>query len=196
MTEKKVFISHSSKDHKFVKEQIIDFLESHNISTWHYIKETLAADEFDKKIRKGLQNCEWFLVAISKNAIDSDWVKAEVDWATENRKGKIIPILLEKCQPRDLHLKMGTVSYINFTMDINKSKESLLSVLRQEEQKSTIHNIEKRSSGIDFSWNGACPACGGEKFKVITTQEAGVIEFRECTTCGTKFQFLPYGNLY
>ncbi len=190
---KKVFISHSSKDHKVVKEQIIDFLENHNISTWHYINESQVADDFDKKIRTGLQNCEWFLVAISQNAIDSDWVKAEVDWATENRKGKIIPILLEKCQPRDLHLKMGTVSYINFMQNINKSKESLLDIFNHE---ATVHNGGLSDSSIHFSWSGACPACGAENFSVLTTQEAGVVEIRQCSTCSTRFQFLPYGDLY
>ncbi len=107
------FISHSSKDQIFIEEKLLPFLHEHGISTWCSTADIKTADEWERGIRSGLKSSEYFLVVLSPNAIESDWVRAEVLWAMKNRKGKVVPILFKSCEPEDLHLQLPMVQLVD-----------------------------------------------------------------------------------
>ena len=81
-----VFISHATDDRSIVERDIIAPLERSGISTWYSVDAVQTAAEWEREIRQGLARCDWFLVAVSPAAKSSQWVKAEVGWALENRK--------------------------------------------------------------------------------------------------------------
>ena len=99
----KVFISHSTRDRDFVEREIIALLSAHAIETWYCKDDIRTADEWERTIFKGLEACEWFLLCMSEHAAASEWVKDEVHWAIDERPGKIVPVLIGSCKPRDLH---------------------------------------------------------------------------------------------
>ncbi|HYI08034.1 MAG TPA: toll/interleukin-1 receptor domain-containing protein [Thermoanaerobaculia bacterium] len=123
-----VFISHSSKDRAFVENELIPFLRSHGVTTWYSPDDIRTADEWQHKIREGLRYCEWFLVVISNDAVGSEWVQAEVHWAMENRKQRVVPLILDSSHPEDLHLKLSGVHYIDFRHDRDLAWKQLLNV--------------------------------------------------------------------
>lgn len=123
---RQVFISHSSRDRKFAEGEIIPVLNRHGVETWYSSDDIVTAAEWEKTIREGLKSCDWFLVVISPRSIESEWVQSEVHWAAEHRWGRIIPVVIEPCDPTELHLKLAMLQYVDFTQDLRAARGKLL----------------------------------------------------------------------
>jgi hypothetical protein len=124
----KVFICHSSGDRDIVEREIVDLLESHGLSTWYSKHDIRTADEWERSILRALNECDWFLVALSQRALQSQWVRSEVHWAVEFRWGKIVPVMLEPSSPIDMHLRLSQVQYVDFGEDRETARRKLLGV--------------------------------------------------------------------
>jgi hypothetical protein len=122
-----VFVSHASADRELVREQIVELLHSHGIETWFASHDIPSGAVWEKTIRAALRDCDWFLVALTPAAITSDWVHAEVDWAVENRKDRLVPVILQECNPSDLHLKLNRFQHVDFRNDPADARLRLLS---------------------------------------------------------------------
>jgi CheY-like chemotaxis protein len=122
----RVFICHSSADRIFLAREIIPLLQSHGLETWYSNDDIRTASEWERSIRKGLMECDWFLVALSPRAVASTWVRSEVHWAAESRWGRIVPIMLEPCDPIDVHLKLAQLQCVDFTAATDSARGKLL----------------------------------------------------------------------
>lgn len=120
-----VFISHSSHDTEFVKREIIPLLTGSGVDVWYSKANIETAAEWEKQIKIGLRACDWFLVVLSPDSVVSDWVQSEVDWALDERKGKIIPVLYKDCDPTELHLRLRRIQYIDFRDDPESARREL-----------------------------------------------------------------------
>lgn len=138
----RVFISHSSLDRDFVERQIIAPLRSHGIETWYSKDSIETAAEWEKKIREGLRSCDWFLVVMTPRSVASKWVQREVFWAMERREGRIIPVLLETCDPEDLHLGLLPIQYIDFRQEVEAARRKLLSIWERDRAEQ-IHSLDR-----------------------------------------------------
>lgn len=108
----KVFVSHSTEDRPEVERLIINPLEDVGISTW-YSKETIqGGEEWQVKIVDGLESSEYFLVALSENAVNSRWVRSEVFWALGRRVGKFIPVVLSQCNLERIDLRLPGIQSV------------------------------------------------------------------------------------
>jgi len=162
-----VFISHASADRQAVEKNIVTLLTAHGIRVW-YCKENIGTGtQWERAIREGLESCDWFLVVISPRAIDSEWVRCEVDWGIENRRGRIVPVLLEPCDPSRLHLKLRMIQHIDFADASSAAKERLLAVwgasYRHEQRQETADCPALRSyDGFLYARpkNWFCIFCG------------------------------------
>jgi len=125
----RVFISYSMKDHAFVKQEIVDFLESQGIDTWFDKDEIQGAQRWEQSIRRGLEACDWFLVVLSPRSAESNWVKAEVNWAIDKREGRLIPVLMQECERLDFHLQMPMLQHIDFRRELPEARRQLLVAL-------------------------------------------------------------------
>ena len=124
----KVFISHSSKDRSFIEKDLKPGLNQYGIETWYSNEDIHTAEAFERMIKKGLEQCDWFLVVLTKNAVKSDWVTTELHWALENRKGHVIPLLLRTCDPSDIDLRLGRIHYVDFRKDKSVGFKDLLAI--------------------------------------------------------------------
>lgn len=127
-----VFISHSTRDSDFARRRLKPHLESHGIRTWFSEQDIPSAVVWERKIRGALSESQWYVVILSPDAVKSDWVQAEVHWALEKRKGRVIPILIRDCDPGDLHLKLSLIQYIDFRTDSSGAMRQLLKILQRE----------------------------------------------------------------
>jgi serine/threonine protein kinase len=127
----KVFISHASQDKQFIEEQIIPCLHKSGIDTWYSSREILPAAQWQAQIRHGLEECDWFLVALSNESVCSDWVKTEVAWAFELKPRKIIPIVIDDCDPCDCHMQLKMIQHIDWSQDKDKANVQLSSVFSE-----------------------------------------------------------------
>lgn len=126
---KKVFISHSSKDKQFATWISVD-LANRGHQPWLDEWKIKAGESIPKAIANGLDDCEFVIVVLSENAIQSRWVEREwhEKYWDEVSSGKIsvIPVLLRKCEiPRFLKTKR----YADFTDSYNDGLEDVLVTL-------------------------------------------------------------------
>lgn len=102
----KVFISHSTKDKRFVRTLKED-LNENNIETWVDEDQLDIGDSLIDKIESSLEESTHFLIILSPNSVNSDWVKLELNKAikqvSEKLMKKIIPVQYRECEiPQEL----------------------------------------------------------------------------------------------
>lgn len=130
--QRRVFVSHSTKDRDFVEREIITHLEKGGIKTWYSTTDIQTASEWERSILRGLESCDWFLVVMSPRSSSSEWVKDELHWAIDQRPNRIIPVLMEDCDLRDFHLRMARIQYVDFRNQSNKSRAQLMELFEAE----------------------------------------------------------------
>ena len=116
MTPKEVFLSHSSEN-KEVTKKIAETLRNHNIPVWHSDTNIKGAQQWHDEIGRALRRCDWFVVLLTSDAIDSKWVKMELGYALNHSQydEHILPVLLEDCDFESLSWTLGFFQMANFT---------------------------------------------------------------------------------
>jgi len=113
----KVFVSHSTADREFVESEIVTAIRECGAEPWYAPDNIRSAEIFERSIVAGLEDCDWFLLVLTPKAIESEWVQAEVHWAMQNRRNKIIPVLVQDCRLVDLHLQLLRIQYLDYRGD-------------------------------------------------------------------------------
>lgn len=102
--ERVAFLSHSSKDKGFVRRLAAD-LVAQGVKVWLDEQQILVGDSIPERIAQGLAESDFFLIVVSRNSVESSWVKKELNSALvheiERRKVKVMPIRLDDAQVPD-----------------------------------------------------------------------------------------------
>jgi hypothetical protein len=122
----KVFISHATSDRSLVTREIIHLLRTHRVEVWFAENDIGVARHWERCILEGLTQCDWFLVALTPRAVGSEWVKDEVHWAIEERPEHIIPVLLETCDIRGIHIRLPRIQFVDFRDPTEEARQRLL----------------------------------------------------------------------
>lgn len=130
--QRRVFVSHSTKDREFVEREIISQLEQNGIKTWYSKVDIQTAAEWERSILHGLESCEWFLLVMSSQSVSSDWVKDELHWAIDKRSDRIIPVLIEDCNLRDFHIRLARLQYVDFRTPSREARAQLLKLFETD----------------------------------------------------------------
>ncbi|MBE0671386.1 MAG: tetratricopeptide repeat protein [Anaerolineales bacterium] len=98
-----IFISHSSQNDAFVKK-LREALELFDELTWVDSRELTAGDELKSTIEESISTARYFLVVISIDALSSEWVQDELDFALKQAKKrddgfKVISVILPGVKP-------------------------------------------------------------------------------------------------
>lgn len=185
----RVFISHSSLDRQFVDRDLMPVLREAGIDTWYATNDIATAVEWERSIRDGLNSCDWFIVVLSPEAIESEWVRTEVHWAMENRAGRVVPLVLRPCNPTELHLKLGRIQFLDCTSGIVRIKDRLLetwglspTVQAAPDEK----NHPCRHCGAENSPEAVyCIACGGAvQIPCTHCEQMNPANATHCSRCG------------
>jgi hypothetical protein len=130
----RIFVSHSGKDGEFV-DDLVELLRVHYLDTW-YAKRDISAGRWEPEIYSALKTCDWFLVALSPDAVDSEWVAKEVELAMAEKRlhdnGRIIPVLVRPCEWQRLHPRLFEFQLFDFTIDAEEAKSRLLATWQIE----------------------------------------------------------------
>jgi orotate phosphoribosyltransferase len=126
----KLFISHSSKDIKFVNKLAAD-LRGNGFDLWVSENEILVADSIIKRMNEGLKNSSLILAVLSKHSIASPWVTAEIDLGIYeeivNNKPFVIPLILDSC---DIPPLLKTKRHVDFRKEYPKAFKELNGFLK------------------------------------------------------------------
>jgi hypothetical protein len=89
-----------------------------------------GGDYFFDQILRGLEQSPWYLLVLSPNSEKSECVKDEVHWAFIHRTGRIIPVMLNDCDPYRFHLRLPRLQYIDLRQHDDAGRNALARVLR------------------------------------------------------------------
>ena len=93
-----IFISYSTKNATTI-DQLRKMLELHQQSAWVDYSRLMADDDLDDKIEEAIVNARYFIVVVSAESLDSDWVQREVKLALAQKEllgddFSVIPVVL------------------------------------------------------------------------------------------------------
>ncbi len=127
-----IFLSHNHADKPFVNKLAEDLRKS-GYYVWTDDAEIKIGDSLIQKIREGIDNVAYVGAVISLNSVESEWVKKELDIATnqeiEGKEVKVLPLLLDDIELpgflkgkkyadfRDEHLYDGSLDEIKKRLD-------------------------------------------------------------------------------
>ena len=121
---KKVFISHSSKDHK-VATAVCAALESRGHSCWMSSRDIRPGENFQGSIVRAIREAGVMVLVFSSNANNSDEIKKEMALASQSRK-MVIPVRAEDVTPsEDFTYELATRQWIDMFIDWEKAIEKL-----------------------------------------------------------------------
>jgi serine/threonine protein kinase len=105
-----LFISYSRED-PGIANQLVQGLGENQFNVWFDKTSIEVGKAWEPQIRKGIRDCDKFIVILSPDAVESEYVQAEIDYAKEKQK-TIIPIVHRKC---DIPLHVRLLQHIDFS---------------------------------------------------------------------------------
>jgi TIR domain len=128
--DKVVFLSHSSKDKPFIRQLASDLTEQ-GVLVWLDEQQINVGDSINKAINQGLIESDYFVIALSDNSVDSEWVERELNSALideiESKKVKVLPIKLSDCKFPPL---IKDKKYADFTGSYRAGFEQLIKAIK------------------------------------------------------------------
>ena len=122
-----VFVSHSSHDHAFVR-RLVDVLRGHGVPHWYSDTNLRGGQQWHDEIGAALGRCDWFVVVLSPDAVDSRWVKSELVYSLRQDRldNRIVPILHRPCSYDALSWTLAGMQIVDFTESFDAGCRDLL----------------------------------------------------------------------
>lgn len=124
----RVFISHSNLDNEFTEGLVAD-LKKLGAEVWVDF-EQIASGDFAASINSGLGSCEWVVLVMTPNAIESPWVTNEINAAVnlytkKKRVRGVIPLVARDCTHVDVPPIWDALHSYDATRDYAKAVNGL-----------------------------------------------------------------------
>jgi hypothetical protein len=108
-----LFISYASADRPFVQGLSAD-VSAAGIETWVDREDLVPGDRWRGEIVAAIEACEALVVVLSRASSASREVPREVE-AADRRRKRIIPVIKEACDPRNMELVLSERHWIDFS---------------------------------------------------------------------------------
>lgn len=159
-----IFISHASEDKKFARKLKKD-LDDLGYETWIDEREINVGDSLPSKLQKGITNCDFLVLILSHNSVESKWVNIEWEAAfqreiDENKK-IILPVLIEKCE---IPLFLKRILYVDFTNNYTEALLKLAKVIVNPDNEDKEEIIDPKPEKQKFAV-GFTPSFFGRKYE-------------------------------
>jgi hypothetical protein len=142
---RRVFLSYSRKDISFVRKLAED-LEKAGYDVWRDVSDLRSGNDWVRVIPKAIESAPYFLVVLSPNSIESEWVEKEYTQALSLRK-KIIPILLA---PTRVPFALNTINFVSFASgNYVDNLNTLLPALGYPNEKVAQKKAERKRSTVE-----------------------------------------------
>lgn len=143
----RIFISHATSDRQFVNDKLVGLVSAVGFDPWIAENDIESAEEWERSIKSGLESSDCVLILISQAAIRSQWVKAEVAWAVQNRWGRILPVRIDNSDATEINLLIPQLQILDYADDSTRPHEKLVQSLVK-------FRVWRRISAIDGKWKG------------------------------------------
>lgn len=122
----KVFISHTAADKVFVRD-LADRIQARGFSVWLDERDLLVGDSLAETIGVAIANARVILVVVSQESVKSQWLRYELNIATERMisgECRVVPVLKEKS---DLPPEVKGLLYADCTESVEDGLRAILS---------------------------------------------------------------------
>jgi hypothetical protein len=127
-----VFLSHNSKDNPMIR-QITTDLTNAGVAVWLHEQRVSAVESLPEKLAPGLVGADFFLVGLSQDAVESAWVKTELNQVlldeVARRGTRILPLKLTDCKVPELIFKK---EFIDFSASYKNGLQELIHAIKAE----------------------------------------------------------------
>ena len=129
MLPQEVFLSHSSTDRDFA-ERLVQTLHSHGVPTWFSRTNIVGAQQWHDEIGAALRRCDWLVLVLSPDSVESIWVKRELQYALQQNRfeNKIVPLISSACDHERLSWTLSSLQMIDFTGSFQEGCRELLRI--------------------------------------------------------------------
>jgi internalin A len=124
-----IFISYGHDDKKFV-QRLSSELSKENVESWWDFDTLKGGHDWQREIQQGIKRCDFFIVVLTPQSVESEWVNKEITYANEYKK-KVIPIRLKDCERP---ISIIEKQYIDFEKQTQKAALKQLLVLLKDEK--------------------------------------------------------------
>ena len=132
-TPKEVFLSHASADRESA-ELVADVLGAHGVRVWYSQTNIASAQDWHDEIGNALRRCDWFLLLLSDQSIESVWVKRELTYALRHGQyiDHILPVKLVPCDAEQLSWTLDEFQTVTVNGDWDAAFTSILAAWELE----------------------------------------------------------------
>ena len=129
MLPEEVFLSHSDHDREFVSH-LANVIRDHGIPSWYSRTNIIGAQQWHDEIGLALNRCDWFVIVLSSNSVESLWVKRELLFALEQSHfgERIIPLLYQDCDYKKLSWTLSIIQMVDFTKNFDDGFRDLFRI--------------------------------------------------------------------
>ena len=130
MTLYEVFLSHANANQQFA-DKLVAMLQRHGVPVWYSRINIVGAQQWHDEIGEALQRCDWFVVILSPESVESMWVKRELFFALSEKRfeNKIIPVLYQPCNVKKLSWTLlSSFQIVDFTTSYEEGCQQLLRI--------------------------------------------------------------------
>lgn len=111
-----LFLSYSRKDNQFV-DHLVAQLQQQGFNVWLDRSSIQSGEQWRKSIVEGINACDWFIIVLSPNSVESENVAKELTLADDQRKRKI-PIIIQQCNiPAAMAYQLAGLQHVDFATE-------------------------------------------------------------------------------
>ena len=127
------FLSHSARDKPFIRQLATD-LTKNGITVWLDEQMIKVGESIVERVGQGLAESDYFLIALSDNSVNSEWVQKELNQALlkeiEEKQVKVLPLKLSDCVIPPL---IKDKKYADFSSNYRAGLTDLLAAMREDQ---------------------------------------------------------------
>lgn len=109
---------------------VADVVRRHGVPIWFSETNMIGAQQWHDEIGAALRRCDWMLILLSPNSVDSMWVQREVIFSLNDLRynEQIVPVLYQPCDYAELSWTLPALQIVDFTQGFEEGCRALLRV--------------------------------------------------------------------
>ena len=110
--------------------KLVGMMRRHGLPVWYSRTNIRGAQQWHDEIGAALSRCDWFVLILSPNAVESVWVKRELLFSLQQNRfeSRIVPVLFQPCAYDQLSWTLPLFQMIDFTQTFEWGCRDLLRV--------------------------------------------------------------------
>lgn len=177
VTEKTVFLAHSSQDKQFTR-RLASRLSSMGIRIWIDEAEIKIGDSLLSKIGSGISECDFLAAVLSPASIRSSWVQTELEIAsTLQINGSpitVLPILIGDCQ-LPTYIKHKRYADFRERGRFGKSFQELVESILPFDPREEFRDLIRKAADSEFAAYKGLPRIDTKDLETVFTSDGSAL---------------------